>query len=595
MVERLSRVMIKRSCLLVPFMLVLGGCTNSLEGTPTHSDPDGTGGAAGGSSGASGAAGTATTGGGSGSGGQGTGGAGPTGGFAGTGAPPPLILDSGRVVLRRLNGPEYNNTVRDLLGTSLRPTDKIVEGDEDVEGFDTVGEGLAMPPSRFEVLEQGATELVDELFARPATDARRTSVLVCADAGSETCQRQVLSGFARRAFRRPVVDSEISGLLALIQTARTAGSSAEDSLKAALRAILISPHFLYMVERTPALAGAVAPINDHEFATRLSYFLWSSMPDADLFTAADAGTLAGDPNALKSVITRMLGDSKASQLTENFAGQWLTLRRLDFFAPSAKTFPNFPIALRDAAVQETERFVSALITENAPLETLITADFTFINDGLGQHYGVAVNGSDFQRVALTATPRAGILGQMSFLAATSHPAVTSPSKRGVWVLEQLLCDAPNPPPGDVEIPSFEEPVPGQTLRQRLEKHRESEQCAGCHAEMDPIGFGLENFDAVGAYRTEDNGLPVDSTGDFREVPFSGARELANLIAADPRFAGCAARQLLTYAVGRTFITPEGKDYAAALVAHARADGRSGFRDLIDSVVQSEAFRTRRGE
>jgi hypothetical protein len=505
------------------------------------------------------------------------------------------VLDAGRVVLRRLNGPEYNNTVRDLLGTALRPTDKIVEGDEDVEGFDTVGEGLAMPPSRFEVLEQGATELVDELFARPAADGHRTSVLVCSDVDSEACQREILAGFARRAFRRPVVDSEISGLLALIQKARTAGNSAEDSMKAALRAVLISPHFLYMVERTPAPVGVAAPINDHEIATRLSYFLWSSMPDPELSALADSGTLTRDPGALPLATTRMLLDSKASQLTENFAGQWLRLRWLALFSPSSQTFPSYRVELRDAAVEETERFFSALITENAPLETVITADFTFVNRSLGEHYGVSVPGSDFQRVPLSQTPRVGILGQMSFLAMTSHPSVTSPSKRGVWVLEQLLCDPPNPPPPDVNIPSFEEPVPGQTLRQRLEKHRESAQCAGCHAEIDPIGFGLENFDAIGAYRTEDNGIAVDATGVFREVAFSGARELASLIAADPRLAGCVARQLLTYAVGRPFNTADGKAYAQALVAHARAGGRAGFRDLVESVVQSEAFRTRRGE
>jgi hypothetical protein len=494
-----------------------------------------------------------------------------------------------------LNGPEYNNTVRDLLGSSLRPADRIVEGDESAEGFDTVGEALSMQLSRFEVLERGATELVDELFARPATDARRAAVLVCTDPASEACQRQVLSAFARRAFRRPVAEAETTNLLALIQKARTAGNSAEDSLKAALRAVLISPNFLYMVERTAAPGGVAAPIDSHELATRLSYFLWSSMPDQELSDAADAGTLTSDASALGTAALRMLLDTKASQLTENFAGQWLTLRRLKLFAPSTKTFPSFDMGLRDAAVEETERFFSALVAENALPETVLTADFTFVNGSLGQHYGVPVSGSDFQRISVASTPRAGILGQMSFLGATSHPAVTSPSKRGVWVLEQLLCDPPNPPPGDVEIPSFEEPVPGQTLRQRLEKHRESDQCAGCHAEIDPVGFGLENFDAIGAYRTLDNGLPVDSTGTFREEPFSGAQELAELIATDPRFTSCVARQLLTYAVGRTFITQDGRDYATALAAHARANGQSGFRDLIVSVVQSEAFRTRRGE
>ncbi|HEX6274880.1 MAG TPA: DUF1592 domain-containing protein, partial [Polyangiaceae bacterium] len=435
------------SRLFVPLVLVLAGCSNTVEGWPVDSGPDGAGGTASGggavSGGSAGTAGHAT-------GGQGSGpGGGQGGGSAGTGTPPPLVLDSGRVVLRRLNGPEYNNTVRDLLGSSLRPADRIVEGDESAEGFDTVGEALSMQLSRFEVLERGATELVDELFARPATDAWRTAVLVCTDVASETCQRQILSTFARRAFRRPVADAEITNLLALIQKARTAGNTAEDSLKAALRAVLISPNFLYLVERTAAPAGVAVPIDAHELATRLSYFLWSSMPDQELSDAADAGTLTSDPSALQTATARMLLDTKAAQLTENFAGQWLTLRRLKLFAPSTKTFPNFDMGLRDAAVEETERFFSALVTDNAALETLLTADFTFVNSGLGEHYGVLVSGADFQRVSLAATARAGILGQMSFLAATSHPAVTSPSKRGVWVLEQLLCDAPNPPPGDV--------------------------------------------------------------------------------------------------------------------------------------------------
>ena len=575
------------------------GCSNTVTGEAagdaagtSGSSSSGTGGAtAGGSSGgaSSGASGSSSAGTG------GFGGNSGTAGTGGTGAPPPLVLDSGRVVLRRLNGPEYNNTVRDLLGTSLRPTDKIVEGDESAEGFDTVGDALSMQLSRFEVLEQGATELVDELFTQPATSARRTAVLVCTDAASETCQRQILTGFARRAFRRPVADLEITNLLGLIQKARTAGNSADDSLKAGLRAVLISPHFLYMVERTPAAAGVAVPVNAHELATRLSYLLWSSMPDAELFAAADDGTLASDPVALQAETARMLQDAKASQLTENFAGQWLTLRRLKLFAPSPQTFPNFSMALRDAAVEETERFLAALIQDNAPLETLVTADFSFVNGSLGQYYGVSASGADFQRVSLSATPRVGILGQLSFLGATSHPAVTSPSKRGLWVLEQLLCEPPNPPPPDVDIPSFDEPVPGQTVRQRLEKHREREECAGCHAEIDPVGFGLENFDAVGAYRELDNALPVDATGTFRDTDFSGAKELAELVATDPRLAGCVARQLLTYAVGRTFITPEGKNYSTALAAHARASGRTGFRDMIDAVVQSEAFRTRRGE
>jgi hypothetical protein len=319
------------------------------------------------------------------------------------------------------------------------------------------------------------------------------------------------------------------------------------------------------------------------------------MPDAELSTEADAGALTRDGALLRATAGRMLTASKASALTENFVGQWLTLRRLALLAPNPGTFPSYQESLRDAAVEETERFVSALISDNAPVETLITADFTFVNEELGRHYGKTVTGPAFQRVSMADTARVGIFGQMSFLAQTSYPSFTSPTKRGVWVLEQLLCSPPDPVPGDLVIEPLGEPDPGQTLRQKLEQHRADPKCAGCHAVMDPIGFGLENFDAIGAYRTDDHGVAVDASGTIEEVSFVGARELSTLLAADPRIASCAAKQLLTYAVGRPFEAPDAHAYAAALVAQARAEGRHGYRDLIETVVGSEAFRTRRGE
>ncbi len=518
-------------------------------------------------------------------------------GAPGAGAPGQPVLDAGNVVLRRLNRSEYNNTVRDLMGgTSLRPADAL-SIDQAADGFDTVGEALSITMAQLEALDQGATALVEEVFALPAADNRRRSVLVCdTAAASEDCSRQILSAFARRAFRRPVLEAEIASLLGLMQSARSAGNSYEEALEAAMRAVLLSPHFLYLVEKnSPGSAGAALPVNDYELAARLSYFLWSTMPDDELSAEADAGTLARDGAALQATAERMLAVPKASAFIEDFVGQWLTLRRLALVEPSAVTYPNYDESLRDAAVEETQRFVGALLAENAPLETLITADFTFANDALGRQYGKTITGSDFQRVSIADTPRAGILGQMSILMQTSHPSVTSPTKRGAWVLEQLLCSPPDPPPGDLTIEPLGEPPPGETLRQHLEKHRSDPKCAGCHAVMDPIGFGLENFDAIGTYRTVDNGAPVDATGVFEDVPFVGARELATLLAADPRFANCTAKQLLTYAVGRPFDEPDGLAYAGALSAQTRAGGRPGFRDLIQAVVASEAFRTRRGE
>jgi hypothetical protein len=495
-----------------------------------------------------------------------------------------------------LNRAEYNNTVRDLLRTSLRPADKL-PSDETVDGFDTVGEGLSLSLQHIESLEQAATQLVDELYALPAGDERRSEVLVCQpQAGSEaTCARQILSGFARRAYRRPVTDAEVSRLLGLVDKIRTAGNSYQDGIAAALRAILISPHFLYMVEKAPAGGpGVVAPISAHELATRLSYFVWSTMPDAPLFAAAEAGTLT-DSTQLTAEVQRMLQDPKATALTENFVGQWLTLRRLELVEPDKNTFPNYDLALREAAVGETESFFRALLNDNAPIQQLMTADYTFVNQRLGRHYGTPVSGTEFQRVNLGMTERAGILSHTSFLMANAHPGFTSPTKRGAWVLEQLLCSPPPPVPPDLMIDPLSAPAVGETVREKLEEHRTNPTCAGCHTLMDPIGLGLEHFDAIGAYRTTDNGKPVDASGVLTGTSFTGARELSTLLGKDARLEGCFAQQLLTYAVGRSFHTVEGHRYADALAQHARAAGAQGIRDLIETVVRSEAFRTRRGE
>ncbi|MDC0677731.1 DUF1592 domain-containing protein [Sorangium atrum] len=512
-------------------------------------------------------------------------------GDPGTGAPG-VAPDKANTVLRRLNRAEYNNTVRDLLGTSRRPADKL-PSDETVDGFDTVGEGLSLSLQHLESLEQAATELIDELFGLPAGDARRRDVLSCQlQAGSEeTCARQILSAFARRAFRRPVSEGEISGLLQLARKVSDAGNGYDEGLKAALRSILLSPHFLYMVEKAPAVPpGESAPLGDHELATRLSYFLWSSMPDAALFAAAEAGGLADDSAKLAAEVERMLTDGKAVALTENFVGQWLTLRRLALVEPDPKTFPDYDVELRNAAVRETELFFRELLNGNAAIETLLTADFTFVNQRLGQHYGMPVSGSEFLRVSLAGTERVGLLSHASFLMANSHPGFTSPTKRGAWVLEQLLCSPPPPVPPDLMIDPLAAPAAGETVREKLEAHRAEPRCAGCHALMDPIGLGLEDFDAIGGYRDSE-----DASGVLQGTSFSGVRELAALLSQDARLQSCFAQQLLTYAVGRSFHSAGGHAYAEGVVQGARAAGQQGVLDLLNAVVKSDAFRTRRGE
>jgi hypothetical protein len=560
------------------FAVLSSACTASINDDAPGSMPPGTvgPGAAGttGASGASGAGGGASAGGGGGA---------------------PAQLPEFRV-LRRLNRAEYNNTVHDLLGTSLRPADKLPE-EAAADGFDTNGEALTIGVAHVSRFEEAAGQLIDELYALPETDERRRAVLVCKlEAGAEAaCARQIFSGFARRAFRRPVVQAEIDRLLLLVEKVRALGETYEGAVKAALTSILVSPNFLFMVEKGELAPGVVKPLDDHELATRLSYFLWSSMPDTALFSAAEAGALKGDPVKFAGEVERMLGDSKAEALSRDFGGQWLTLRRLELVAPSVKTFPTYDDSLRDAAWRESELFLAALIKENAPVESLLTAKFTFVNQRLAQHYGLSASGMDFQRVDLANTERLGILGHASVLMANSQPGWTSPTKRGAWVLEQLLCAPPPPVPDDLMIEPLPEPPPGQTKREQLELHRKEERCAGCHALMDPIGLGLENFDAIGGYRTVDNTKPVDASGVLEGKPFAGLRELTDLLKTDERLSGCFARQLLTYAVGRSFHSASGQSDVSALVQSVSSGGHPGMHDLIEAVVRSEAFRTRRGQ
>jgi hypothetical protein len=506
-----------------------------------------------------------------------------------------VVLDRGRAVLRRLNRQEYNNTVHDLLGTASRPADAF-PADEISDGFDTIGEYLAFSPLHAEQMEAATARLVDELFARPAADPVRSKILLCTlQPGAEAaCARNILSSFARRAFRRQPAQAEIDGLMKLVDTAR-AGDTYETGLKAALQAVLLSPHFIYRVERDTEHLTTSRLANDDEMATRLSYFLWSSMPDDELFGAADDKRLVGDPAELPRQVTRMLTLRKAVSLVNNFGAQWLKLGRLaNPLDVDTKVFPSYDDTLRASAAQETLLFFDALLRENLPLDSLMTGRFTFANARLAKHYGLPPAGSDFSRVDLSSTPRSGVLTQASVLLGTSLNNRTSPVKRGVWVLEQMLCEDPPPPPPDLAIPPLMVPPAGATIRQTLEAHRTNPACAACHKVMDPLGFGLENFDAIGAYRTMDNGAPVDASGVYDGKAFVGAGELASLVAKDTRFPKCVTEQLLTYAVGRSFRDAEAARYAEALAANWLAYGKGTWLTWIETVAMSEAFRSRPG-
>jgi hypothetical protein len=390
--------------------------------------------------------------------------------------------------------------------------------------------------------------------------------------------------------------AEIDALIEVPRASLAAGEGIEDASQLMLRTMLLSPHFVFRVEVDPDPSSATPhALSDHELASRLSYFIWSSMPDDELLDLADAGMLQ-DPDTLRAQVQRMLENDKAEALLSNFAGQWLFIRALEDHEPDYAAFPTFDDGLRAAMRTEAEMYFREFLFGDETMDRLLTADFTFVNDRLAGHYDLpsaASAGAEFERVSLAGSERAGLLTQGALLTVTSYPTRTSPVKRGKWVLQQLLCSPPPAPPPGVEGLTQEE-MPTGSLRERMEQHRSNPVCASCHALMDPIGFGMENYDGIGAYRVSDQGFDVDPSGTLPDgTGFSGALELAGLLAADNRLPRCMAQQLFTYALGRGTQPYDSDDLDS--VTQAFVSGGYHFRQLVELIVLSDAFRMRRGE
>ena len=407
--------------------------------------------------------------------------------------------------------------------------------------------------------------------------------------------REIIGAFARRAYRRPVTDAEVGRLLKLYELAAANGESFEGSVQQALKAVLVSPNFLFRGELQPEPDNpkAVHPINEFALAARLSYFLWSSLPDEELLTLAERGQLR---KSLEAQVRRMLLDPKSRALVENFAGQWLQLRNLAIVQPDKKLFPTFDAKLRAAMQRETELLFEHVLRGERSVFEFLTADYTFVNERLARHYDIPnVTGDEFQRVSLKGTPRAGVLTHAGILTLTSNPTRTSPVKRGKWVLENLLATPPPPPAPNVPELDQQKQLTG-TLRQRMEQHRANPTCASCHTKMDAIGFGLENYDGVGAFRKLDAGAPIDPSGELSAAEkFQGPVELANLLAKQKKddFIRCLVEKMLTYSLGR------GLEYYDRCAMKEIADGlarrRHTLSGLILEVVNSTPFQKRRGE
>ncbi|MBI3894423.1 MAG: DUF1592 domain-containing protein [Acidobacteria bacterium] len=426
----------------------------------------------------------------------------------------------------------------------------------------------------------------------------RARIFVCLPTGSwdeDPCAKKILSTLARRAYRRPVTDADVQPLLGLYKVGRSKGGF-EAGIMLALREMLVSPGFLFRVEHDPP---NVAPdtayrISDLELASRLSFFLWSSIPDDELLELAERGKLKY-PAVLEQQVRRMLRDSRSKALVSNFGGQWLYLRNMRMKVPDAAVFRDFDENLRQALQQETELFFESNMREDRSVLDLLNADYTFLNERLARHYGIPnIYGSRFRRVTLTDENRKGLLGQGSILAVTSYNTRTAPTLRGKWLLENILGAPPPPPPPNVPSLKDDKDAKALTMRQRMEQHRANPACASCHKVMDPLGFALENFDAIGRYRTTDGKTLIDASGELPDgTKFAGPAGLRNvLLGKSEQFVATVIEKLLTYAVGREI---EYYDMPAIRKITLEAAPDHRWSALIMGIVKSAPFQMRKAQ
>ena len=434
----------------------------------------------------------------------------------------------------------------------------------------------------------------------PGDTGSRRRVFKCypeSRADEESCAKKIMAAVMRRAWRRPIHDEDLVQPLEFFQQGRADGDF-ESGIESALAFVLVNPQFLFRIERDPPDTPAGEPyrISDVALASRLSFFLWSSIPDEELLDLADSGQL-GQPDVLEQQVRRMLLDERSQSLVTNFVGQWLYLRNLDSASPDMRRFPDFDDNLRQAMRTETELFFNSIMREDRSVLDLLQADYTYLNERLARHYGIPhIHGSRFRRVALgTDSHRGGLLRQASILTVTSYATRTSPVIRGHWILKNLLGNPPPPPPDDVPALKDNTVSSALSVRQRLAQHRADPNCAGCHDLMDPVGFALENYDAIGRWRELEEGLAVDASGGLPDgSKFNGVEGLEQGLLQRPElFVGTLTEKLLTYALGR------GLDYHDAsavrrVVKDAQVEGFR-FSSLIMGIVNSTPFQMRAAE
>ena len=504
-------------------------------------------------------------------------------------------LQPGASPIRRMTRAEYNNTVRDLLGDDSRPADAFVV-EEEALGFNNQATALGVT----QLLAEQYMEASEAIAAKAAQDL---DVLVGGDPavqGADACAEHFIETFGRRAFRRPLDGSEVSRLMNVF-TWGNAEFDFSSGIQLVLQAMLQSPHFLYRVEfgMPDPVQGDVVALNHYEIASRLSYLLWNSMPDDQLLDAAAAGEL-GTKEDVAAQARRMLDDPRARQAVANFHEQWLELGKILTLSKDTSIYPDYSDDLRPLWKTETEAFLDHVVFDGeGDVATLLTADYSVMNGELAAFYGIegGPTGEAWEKVAVDPTQRAGLLTQASILAKNAKPNQSSPIHRGKFVRERLLCQMLPPPPNNIKIepPDID---PNATTREKFAEHDANPACSGCHSLMDPIGFGFEHYDAIGKWRAEDHGLPVDASGELAQTrdpaiegPFDGAVELAGRLAESDQVRQCVVTQWFRFGYGRG----EGEEDQCTLDEVNQAFAASGYniKELLVALTQTDAFNYRR--
>ena len=515
-------------------------------------------------------------------------------------APP----DPGQVTVRRLNRSEYNNVIRDLMHLDFKPA-KDFPADDSGYGFDNIGDVLSVSPLLLEKYLSAAEKISEQAVAVSSRGKSLSSTRLTEFQKQyfkypivPDNRRRIAEDFARafmrRAYRREVSSEEIKNVLVLAKQAVDDGGSFEEGVRLAVQAVLVSPHFLFRweLDGAPDNPESVRLLNEFELAARLSFFLWNSQPDDQLLKYANKVQLRKN---LGKEVERMLKDVKAQSFIESFVGQWLELRNLNVYQPDKKLFPIFTPSLRNDMRRETELLFSHIMRGNHSVLELLSADYSFVNEPLASHYGInGAKGKNCRSVSLRGTHRGGILGHASILTITSDPNRTSPVKRGKYVLENILGTPPPAPPPDVPPLSESGKISG-TLRDQFMKHRQDPACASCHKLMDPIGFAFENYDAIGRYRTKDNGLPIDAGGKLETgESFDNATDLRRILFSQKQeyFARCMTEKMLTYALGRGLEYYD-KRTIDRIVARLKGNNYR-FNELVQGIVTSLPFDMKRG-